>query len=597
MRYGTAYYPDYFPEAEWPRDLDAIKRAGLTTVRILEFGWCWYQPSPDVFRFDALDRFLELCAMRGLAVCLSTPTATPPPWFFQKYPDCRLVDVSGAPCYSHRHMVSWQHPGALAEALRTVEVLASRYAAHPAVTAWQVDNEPNYAEKVDACYDFNPHALAAGQAWLRAKYGSLEKLNETWFNAFWSQAYDDWSQVWVTHRPQTNPGSMLDFLRYREHAQCVFVRAQRDLLRRLCPAHRIGVNIPEVGVKFSTLIGQDYWGQASGFDWVGTDLYTATADRAADLRALRYSCDLMRSAVETAAPAAEFILSETQGGPHLRTWEQGFAGYPWDADFLRDNVHIFAERGARQTWFFLWRPTPGGQEIGMNATTDLDGNDTDNSREVARIIAHDGPAHAAAITAYAARPLALVHYAQDTHRFLYFFKQLETPGRVQPGTHAWLDALGYRVRYLNDADLENSIPAAALLVLPESHLLSDRAQQNLLAWAETHASAGGQLILGPHTALLDDRGQLRAPSRQPLWSALGLRPGKWHDMAVEATADGAPVNAYRLFTGDAPVSAHLATPAGKLPAVYRPKPYIAVYTHRWTERHATGPGAGALPAP
>ena len=35
MHYGTAYYPDYFPEAEWPRDLDAMLAAGITSVRVL----------------------------------------------------------------------------------------------------------------------------------------------------------------------------------------------------------------------------------------------------------------------------------------------------------------------------------------------------------------------------------------------------------------------------------------------------------------------------------------------------------------------------------------------------------------------------------
>lgn len=588
MLYGTAYYPDYFPEAEWPRDLDAMRAAGLTSVRILEFAWCWYQPRPDTFRFAPLDRFLELCLARGLRVCLCTPTATPPPWFFQKHPDCRLVDVSGRPCYSHRHMVCWQHPGALAEALRTLSALATRYAAHPAVWGWQIDNEPNYAEKVADCYDFNPHALAAGQAWLRARHGSLEALNAAWFNSFWSQAYDDWSQIWVTHRPQTNPASMVDFLRHREHALASFVHTQRDLLRRLCPAQKIGVNIPEVGVHFSTVIGQDYWAQAAGLDWVGTDLYAATADRAADLRALRYSTDLLRSAVASASPAAEFLIAETQGGPHLRTWECGFAGYPWDATYLRDSVHAYAERGARQVWFFLWRPVPGGQEIGMNATTDLDGGPTEFTREITRLAAEDAPALAATAAAYAARPLALVHYSQDTHRFLAFHGQLPAAAKSQLGCHAWLDTQGFRVAYLTDADLEKPVPDAALLVLPESHLLSDRAQQNLLAWAAASASAR-RLVLGPHTGLLDERAQLRGPSRLPLWSALGLRPGPWHDMGQTTP--------HRVFlpAPAAPTSAP-ASAATEPPEPLRPRPNILVYRHRWSDALATAPGAHALPA-
>ena len=160
MNFGTAYYPDYYPREEWATDLDRMKAAGITVVRILEFAWCWYQPTPDTFEWEGLDHFLDLCAERDLEVCLCTPTATAPPWFMERYPDARLMDAEGVPCFSHRHFVCWNHPEARAEALNTVTALAERYGSHKAVTAWQIDNESNYAEKVDTLYDFNPHSLA-----------------------------------------------------------------------------------------------------------------------------------------------------------------------------------------------------------------------------------------------------------------------------------------------------------------------------------------------------------------------------------------------------------------------------------------------------
>jgi len=92
MKYGTAYYPDYLPESEWSQDLDRMVSCGVTSVRILEFGWCFYEPTPGVFVWDGVDRFLDLCLARKLAVCLATPTATPPPWFFQQFPDAQLLD-------------------------------------------------------------------------------------------------------------------------------------------------------------------------------------------------------------------------------------------------------------------------------------------------------------------------------------------------------------------------------------------------------------------------------------------------------------------------------------------------------------------------
>lgn len=595
MTFGTAYYPDYFPENEWARDLDLMRSCGIRTVRILEFGWVWYQPTPVDYRFEPLDRFLDLCADRELAVCLSTPTATPPPWFFQKHPDCRMVEASGRPCFAHRHMVCWEHPEARAEAFRTIETLATRYGNHPAVWGWQIDNEPNFAEDPSACYDFNPHAIRRGQEWLRERHGSLEALNKAWFNAFWSQSCNEWEQVWVTHRPQVNPGSMLDFLRCREASVARFVQDQAALLRRCTTGQKIGVNIPEVGIPFSTVIAQDYWAQATGLDWIGTDLYTASGDSAADAAALRYSCDLMRSVVETSAPGADFFISETQGGPHIRSWACDFAGYPWEPGFLAENVAVYSERGASQVWFFLWRPVPGGQEIGMNATTDLDGGSTPFTAEIKRLASTAGPDAAAAD--YAARPLALVHYSQDTHRFMAFFKQLGALGDSHRGVHALLDRLGYRVAYLNDGQMQRAIPAADCLVLPESHVLSDRAQEMVLSWAGQNSS--GRLILGPHTGLMDEHGQLRGPSRQVLWNALGLRPGYWRDKGISHQVGGHTVTAYRDFSpleaGKHDFTAAEMDDSKTVALCLCPRPNIQVHTHRWGLAALRGAGAHSLP--
>ena len=196
--------------------------------------------------------------------------------------------------------------------------------------------------------------------------------------------------------------------------------------------------------------------------------------------------------------------------------------------------------------------------------------------------------------AYKSRPLALVHHSRDTARFLYFFQDLETLARQHQGVHSWLDESGYRIHYLGDTDLEKPLPPAALLVLPESHLLSDAAQDSVLAWAV--ANAGGELFLGPHTGLLDERGQMRPPSRPSLPQRLGLRPGKWRDQAVHVLCDGRAVRAYRKFEScpGVPVEAWLEIEKGRGPAVYRPKTNILLFTHRWCEPHSPLAGAASM---
>jgi beta-galactosidase len=589
---GTAYYPDYYPEAEWAADLDRMLAAGVGSVRILEFAWSWYEPAPGAFAWDGLDRFLELCHARRLAVCLSTPTATPPAWFWERHPDARLIDADGRRCRAHRHMTCWNHPVARAEALRTIGELAARYGNHPAVWGWQIDNEPNYAEDYNGYYDFNPHALRDGQAWLLARYGSIAALNAAWFSAFWSQRLEAFDQAWRIFDPRTNPQAQLDFCRWREANYAAFVQEQAALLRRHTRCQRIGVNIPECGVQGSVRLGQDYWAQASGLDWVGVDIYAATADPAADRRAARYSTDLMRSVQQSAAPSGEFIVAETQGGPHRRTWPSAFAAQALQPRDLAGMNADLAARGAAQLWFFCWRATPAGAEMGMLGVQDIDGADTGRAAVLAGLAARREDL-AAEARQHDAKPLALLHYARDAHRFLGNFPgALEVVERQMRGAHAALDAQGFRVRFITDAELAAGPPDAALLVLAESPLMDAAAQDAVIAWIG--AAPGRELHLGPHTALLDGRGHLLPAAQRRLWLHLGITAGDWHDQGIALAHAGTAVDAYRRLTPN-DLDCVEAWLADGLPARVRPRPNIVVHAWRWCMPLGEGHGSNPMP--
>lgn len=592
LTFATAYYPDYYPEAEWAQDLGRIHDAGIGAVRILEFGWCWYQPTPDTWDFEPMDRFLELCLQVGIQVVIGTPTATPPPWFFQRYPDARLINIEGRPCFSHRHMTCWNHPGARSEALHTVEMLATRYGTHPAVWGWQIDNEPNYAED-NATYDLNPCFLADGRRWLQEKYGTLEALNSAWFTAFWSQRYNDWAQVWSTHLPtRVNPQSSLDFSRWRDLNMARFVKAQATVLRAHTNGQAIGVNIPETGAGSSVPLGQDYWAQAQGLDWVGTDLYSASGNRAHDLTSFAYCTDLMRSVARDARPGgATFILAEVQGGPHQHTWHVDFAPETIDLDYHTQCAACFRERGAEQIWWFMWRPTPAGAEMGMNGVCDLAGNPTPYSRRLAEITAAPDQFDAAR-AAYAARPKALLVYSRDTLLFNHTMEARynQELGDALTGAHAQLDAAGYRVDFINDIALETgAIPAATCLVLAETHLLSDEAQMNIRRWVE--ADETRSLALGQHTAFLDEHAHLRAPGHQPLWQWLGVTPGYYVDVNVNFSREGVTFTDFRQFTipADAEVDASYTFQNVAWPLRFRlPAQRTTVFAYRWGLAYKVG---------
>ena len=522
---GTAYYPDHWPAADWPRDLDRIAAAGIQTIRFGEFSWSWFQPSATRWEWQGYDRFVDLCHKKNLQLILCTPTATLPPWLLHKYPDCRLVDADGKRCFSHRHHWSWRHAPSQRAVARAITALAQRYGNHPAVCGWQIDNEPNYAEEPHNTYDYHPAALAVYRAWLKQKYRSLAALNAAWYTNFWSQRVSDWEQIGVTHRAhRCNPNMLLDFLRFRDWNLAQMVHWQAALLRRHTRNQKIGTNIPETGAAFSVQLGQDFAAQARCLDWVGTDLYCASGDRAKDLRALACNTDILRSA----AGPAEFFIAETQGGPHARTWPQAFAGEVFKPDYLRDSVHTYAARGASRVFWFLWRPTPGGTEIGMNGVQNPDGTDTPRTALV-REISAAAPRLAKLRALHLRRPLAYVHYSRDSLRFLHFWKDTITP-TTDPlqGAHRLLELAGYRVDFITELsgnwkrDTGHSFP---LLVLPRSDLLSPSEVRAL----QSHLASGGRVLAGPHTGLLNEHGHWHA--RPPLESTFAARQGYWFDHA------------------------------------------------------------------
>jgi len=535
--FGTAYYPDHWPEAAWERDLKSARDCGVRLVRFGEFSWSWFEPSEGAFDFAAYDRFVDLAAGLGLKLLLCTPTATPPPWLMHRHPDGYLQDAQGHSFKGARHFGCWHHPGMRAAAERTIRALAGHYAPHEAVVGWQIDNEPNYAENT-TIHDYNPHALADWRRWLREKHGSLGSLNDAWYTNFWSQRYSDWEHLPHLDPIRSNPNAWLDFARHRENFLARFVRWQRDLLREVGDAAggpaadwALGTNIPDPGLRLSAFIGQDYFDQAAGLDWVGTDLYMASGDRAADLREMRYRTDLMRSVAE--AGGGEFSIMETQAGPHQRTWRNTFAGEAWGPDYLDAAARIYIEHGADLVAWFLLRPTPAGREIGMNGLLAADGGPSPRTEAAGQLHA-EGDALLDPRKARAGRPLALMHYSRDSVRWAtYWSGTLDDFEASYLGWHRLLDETGHRLRFVSDRELADGLPAAAedaaVMVLPESHLLSDTQIDAALAWQA--GGDGRRVICGPHTAMLDERGHLR--QQQPggrLAEAAGVTLGYWNDI-------------------------------------------------------------------
>ena len=84
---GTCYYPEHWPKELWAEDLDRMLAVGITQIRIGEFAWTLVEPEEGTFTDAFFRPFLDLCAEKGMKVVFGTPTATPPAWLTEKYPE------------------------------------------------------------------------------------------------------------------------------------------------------------------------------------------------------------------------------------------------------------------------------------------------------------------------------------------------------------------------------------------------------------------------------------------------------------------------------------------------------------------------------
>ena len=92
---GTAWYPEQWPESRWEQDLRLMEASNIKVVRVAEFAWSRMEPSEGHYEFAWLERAIDLAAKHHIVSVLGTPTATPPAWLTQKYPDTLRVEEDG----------------------------------------------------------------------------------------------------------------------------------------------------------------------------------------------------------------------------------------------------------------------------------------------------------------------------------------------------------------------------------------------------------------------------------------------------------------------------------------------------------------------
>jgi beta-galactosidase len=520
MRIGCYYYPEAWPPEQWARDVANMKKLNLEFVHMGEFAWAFMEPTEGHYDFSWLDKVVQLCADQGLKVVLCTPSATPPVWLTQAHPEVLMIDADGHVMqHGTREQASWsvdiyrQYVGKIDEAL------AQHYGNNPAVWGWQIDNEPSHYGKL---MDYNPACVAKFQAWLKNKYGSIDHLNRDWGTSFWSQKYQDFSQIRIPNEneqvAQMNPHALLDAQRWYVEELADFLRFQANSLRKYCGDRQwVTTNFMHDYPAQSAILSKD------DLDLMSFTIYPVHGTlnegplgfRLGSASAMSWAHDFFRN-----INGAEGIM-ELQPG-QVNWGEVNPQPYP-------GAVHMWLMRafaaGAKFVCTYRYREPRYGAELyhyglaGPDGVTPTFGGQqySQAASEIAMLRTLRDP-NAQEPAAYAARRTAILFNLEnrwdiDNHKQTV---RWDTMGHILKQYRA-LKRLGCPVDAITEDKDFSTYP---FLIVPAYQLVDEKLVQR---WTD-YAQNGGHLIITCRTAQKDRRGFLwEGPWEAPILDLIGAK--------------------------------------------------------------------------
>ena len=348
LGYGGDYNPEQWPMATRLEDIELMREAGVNFVSLAIFAWASIEPREGRYEWAWLDNIMDRLSAAGVKVALATATASPPPWLTMKHPEILprtaegvVLNQGGRQSYAPSSTVYRDY------AVKMAKAMAERYAEHPALALWHIDNEIG----CHVPHDFSDSAIRAFRTWLRRKYRTIERLNDAWGTAFWSQRYGAFKDVLPPLAAPTyaNPSQQLDFARFSSDTLLEYYRKLRDAVRPITP------NVPAT-TNFMVSLNtkwMDYFRWAQEVDLVATDHYTIAADPEREID-LALAADMTRGV----AGGKRWILMEHSSAavnwqPHNRAKGPG--------EMLRNSLAHVA-RGADSVMFFQFRASKAGAE-------------------------------------------------------------------------------------------------------------------------------------------------------------------------------------------------------------------------------------------
>jgi beta-galactosidase len=342
--YGAAYYPEYMPYERLDKDIELMKQAGISVVRMGESSWGLWEPEDGRFEYAWMDHVVEQMHKAGIRVIMGTPTYSIPAWMYKKHPEIVITKLDGdTVTFGMRQNADLLNPAYRGYCERIIRKLAEHYKDNPAVIGWQIDNEtpPGGAANKDIQDGF--------VAYLQRKFKTVDELNKNWGLNYWGQRLNDWTEI-PPEAGILNPGWKLEWTRYSQWITTDFLAWQASLVNQY--------------KRPDQFVTQDFAGPprpdvneddiSRSLDIVAVNPYHHAPQDEYDGEDSSYQGDYGRSLKHT-----NYLVTETNGD--TIGWDSKNQYPPYDGQ-LRLDVYTHLSSGANMVEYWHWHSLHYGQE-------------------------------------------------------------------------------------------------------------------------------------------------------------------------------------------------------------------------------------------
>lgn len=341
--YGAAYYHEYMPYERLDKDIQLMKQAGLSVVRVGESAWGIFEPQEGVFNFEWMDHILDKLHAAGIKVILGTPTYSIPAWLAHTHPEVLAKHSRGNKAYyGIRQNMDFTNPTYKFYCERIIRKMLERYAKHPAIIGYQVDNETE-ARGVN-----NRDYFIGFRNYIKDKFNNdLDLLTKEWGMNYWGMNIRTWEEFYERDGV-TNPSYKNEWERYNRKQVADFLNWQCDIVNEYKREDQFVTHC-----FMPAFHNVDQVESFRQMQYPAINVYHDVQDKQ-DGQRIAYAGDFVRTVAKN-----NYIVMETNA--QGIGWDARSQYPPYDNQ-LRQNVYAHYASGANMVEYWHWATLHYGQE-------------------------------------------------------------------------------------------------------------------------------------------------------------------------------------------------------------------------------------------